>query len=145
MNGSDRISTFFYGSWINLKILREKDLFPEHHEVARLHGFDIEVRPIANLIPSDSHLVYGILLATSREKHQKILTALTQGTMGNIYLPEAVLVETLEKKWKPALCYIATRQEPKPSNPDYLNPFIQTAKEWKFPDWYINHLESFRT
>ncbi len=125
--------------------MKEKDLFPEKYEVAKLHDFDIYIQPIANLIPSDSHLVYGILIATSREKHQKILTALTQGTMGNIYLPEAVLVETLEKKWQPALCYIASRTEHKPTNSDYIEPFIATTKEWKFPEWYIKHLESFRS
>ncbi len=137
------IWTFFYGSWINLKILKEKDLFPEHHEIAQLHGFDIYVQPIANLIPSDSRSVYGILLATSREKHHRILTALTQGTMGSVYLPEAVLVETQEGKWKSALCYIAARGEPKASHPDYLDPFVKSAKEWGFPEWYIKHLESF--
>ncbi len=139
------IWTFFYGSWIDLKILKEKDFFPERHEVARLYGFDIYIQPIANLTPSDSHVVYGILLATSREKHQKILTALTQGAMGNVYLPEAVLVETLDGKWKPALCYIASRTEAKPAKPDYLDPFVCSAKEWKFPEWYVNHLESFRS
>ncbi|NGX46706.1 MAG: hypothetical protein K1000chlam3_00067 [Chlamydiae bacterium] len=138
------IWTFFYGSWIDLKILKEKDFFPEQHEIARLYGFGIYIQPIANLIPSDSQVVYGILLATTREKHQKIFTALTRGTMGSIYLPEAVLVETLEGKLKPALCYIASRAELKPANPDYLNPFVQSAKEWKFPQWYIKHLESFR-
>jgi hypothetical protein len=139
------IWTFFYGSWINLKILKEKDLLPERYEVARLFGYDIYIQPIANVVPSDSHVVYGILLATSREKHQKILTALTQGTMGSVYLPEAVLVETLENKWKPALCYMASRTEPKPASPDYLDPFVRSAKEWKFPEWYIKHLESFRS
>lgn len=138
------ISTFFYGSWINLEILKEKDLFPEQHEVAKLYGYDIYVQPIANLVRSERALVYGILLGTTREKHQKILTALTQGTMGNIYLPEAVLVETIEGMWKPALCYMASRNEVTPSSSDYLDPFVKSARDWKFPEWYIKHLESFR-
>jgi hypothetical protein len=76
---------------------------------------------------------------------KKIFTALTQGTMGNIYLPEAVLVETLDGKWKTAICYTASPTKPTPANPSYLGPFIHSAKEWKFPEWYIKHLESFYT
>ena len=139
------IWTFFYGSWINLKILKEKDFFPDHYEVARLHGFDISIQPLANIFPSESCTVYGILLATTREKHHRMLTALTTlGAMGTIYLPQAVLVETSDGKWKAALCYTSSREEPKPSPPDYLDPLVHSAKEWGFPEWYIKHLESFR-
>jgi hypothetical protein len=138
------IWTFFYGSWINLEILKEKNFSPEKYEIAKLHGYEIYIQPIANLTPNESSLVYGLLLATTREQHQRILTALSQGTMGNIYLPEAVLVETQEEKWKSAICYIADRTDTKPANSDYLDPFIKSARDLKFPDWYIKHLESFR-
>ena len=137
------IWTFFYGSWIDLNILREKGLYPEQFEVAKLMGFDIYIEPIANIFPKEGGIVYGILLGTTREKHQKILTALIQGTMGPQYLPEAVIVETLDSKLKPALCYRAPIDERKPSQPEYIDPFVHSAKQWKFPLWYVEHLEKF--
>jgi hypothetical protein len=53
--------TFFYGSYINLNVLREVNYVPEKWEVARLAGFDICIQPRANLVRSDQHSVYGIL------------------------------------------------------------------------------------
>lgn len=45
--------TFFYGSYMNLDVLKEVDLVPGRVEVARLNGFDILIRPLANLVRSD--------------------------------------------------------------------------------------------
>jgi hypothetical protein len=58
-----QVVTFFYGSYINPAVLRELDLVPERFEVARLAGFDISIRPLANLVPSESSLVHGVLVS----------------------------------------------------------------------------------
>lgn len=39
--------TFFYGSYMNFAVLKEVDLVPDRHEVARLGGFDIRNQPLA--------------------------------------------------------------------------------------------------
>lgn len=52
---------FFYGSYINLDVLREVSYAPRMFEVAQLLGFDICIRPRANLVRSNQHSVYGIL------------------------------------------------------------------------------------
>jgi cation transport regulator ChaC len=44
-----QIWVFFYGSLMNLAVLEALDLVPARWEVARLHGFDIRMRPRANL------------------------------------------------------------------------------------------------
>jgi len=49
------IWTFFYGSCINLNVLREVNYVPETWEVASLAGFDILIQPCANLVRSDRH------------------------------------------------------------------------------------------
>jgi hypothetical protein len=68
-----RVWTFFYGSFINLEVLAAQGLVPERHEVARLSGFDIQIRPLANLVRAEQHCVYGIL-ATA-----------THGQLGRLY------------------------------------------------------------
>ena len=60
-----KVWVFFYGSFINLDVLREAGLVPDRVEVARLGGFDIVIRPLANLIRSDQHSVYGILVTAN--------------------------------------------------------------------------------
>ncbi len=60
-------------------------------------------------------------------RNQKILSSLTQGVMGPVYLPEAVLVETEQEGYKPTLCYRADPTELKPTNSQYLDPFVKSA------------------
>lgn len=60
--------TFFYGSYINLNVLREVDFAPRRHEVARLPGFNIRIAPLANLVRSDEHTVYGIVATGTHDE-----------------------------------------------------------------------------
>jgi hypothetical protein len=55
-----KVWVFSYGSYKNFSVLREVDLVPERWRVRRLGGFDIRIRPRANLICSDRDSVYGI-------------------------------------------------------------------------------------
>jgi hypothetical protein len=45
-----KVWVFFYGSYINLNVLTEVDLIPEHWEVVRLAGFDIRTPSKAYLL-----------------------------------------------------------------------------------------------
>ena len=97
-----RVWTFFYGSYINFTVLKEVQFVPERWEVARLSGFDLVIRPRANLIRSGGHCVYGIA-ATATHAELGRLYAHAKDVLGETYLPEAVLVETMDGKWRPAL------------------------------------------
>jgi AIG2-like family len=132
--------TFFYGSFINLDVLRQAGYVPERFEVARLYGFDIRVQPLASLVRSEQHCVYGIAATATHEDLRRLYSQEWVGT----YLPEAVLVQTQDGKWRAALCYIAPPGEPRPAANDYLDRIVGPARQHGFPDWYIARLESFR-
>lgn len=137
-----RVVTFFYGSYINQDVLREVDLVPDRIEVARLPGFDIEIRPLANLIESDRHSVYGIL-ATATHAELGRLYAHAREVLGGEYLPRAVLASTLAGKLEPALCYIAPDLAAAPATPEYVARIAGPARAYEFPDWYVRRIESF--
>jgi len=139
-----KVWTFFYGSYMNLEVLKEVGLKPEQYEVAKLSGFDIEILPLANLVRSNKHCVYGIIASTTHEQ-LKLLYAHAQNVLGGTYLPEAVLVETLDGKLKPVMCYISSTIKPASAANDYIDKIVKAASEFKFPRWYINRLESFRS
>jgi hypothetical protein len=109
-----KVWVFFYGSYINFNVLREVGLVPEQWEVATLAGFDIVIRPRANLMRSDQHLVYGIT-ATATHAELDRLYAHARDVLGEVYLPEAVLVCTAAGMWRPALCYICPEMTPRPA------------------------------
>jgi hypothetical protein len=138
-----KVWTFFYGSYINLDVLKEVNFTPERWEVARLHGFDIRIQPRANLVRSEQGCVYGII-ATATHAELAGLYAHAKDVLGELYLPEAVLVETLDGKWQPALCYLCPEMEPRPAANDYIERIAGPARAYGFPDWYIQRLESFR-
>jgi hypothetical protein len=138
-----KIWTFFYGSYINFNILKEVNIVPEQWEVAKLYGYDIRIQPRANLIKSDQHCAYGII-ATATHLELARLYAHAKDILGEIYLPEAVLVEALDNKWKPVLSYISPSMESNPASNDYIDRIVTPARQYNFPAWYINRLESFR-
>jgi hypothetical protein len=94
-------------------------------------------------VRSEQHGVYGIV-ATATHQELSRLYAHAKEMLGETYLSEAVLVETLDGKWKPALCYICPEMQPRPAAQDYVDRIVKPAKEFGFPEWYIKRLESFR-
>jgi hypothetical protein len=138
-----RVWVFFYGSYMNFQVLRDVNLIPPHVEVTTLSGFDISIRPRANLVRSDQHRVYGIVTTATHGELQR-LYGHAKDVLGETYLPQAVLTEGLDGKLRPALCYIAPAMEARPATRDYVDRIVAPATEFGFPRWYIERLESFR-
>ena len=139
-----KVWVFFYGSYMNFDVLKGADIVTEQWEVAKVNGYDIIIQPRANLVVSDGRCVYGIL-ATATHAELNRLYAQAKDVLGETYLPEAVLAETLVASYRPALCYIAPSMEAKPASNDYVERILKPAREFNFPEWYIKRLESFRT
>jgi len=139
-----QVWVFFYGSYMNFAVLREMNVVPARWEVARLNGFDIFIRPRANLVRADRNCVYGIN-ATATHRELERLYAHAKDVLGETYLAEAVLTENLEGNWRPALSYIAAQMESRPAAQDYVERIVQPAREFGFPAWYIERLQSFRS
>ena len=63
-----KVAVFFYGSYMNPRVLEEANLSPEPLMPATLEDYEIVIRPLANLVRSDGGRVYGVLaLATHAE------------------------------------------------------------------------------
>ena len=137
-----KVWVLFYGSFINLDVLRGTGLAPDRVEVARLGGFDIVIRPLANLVRSDQHSVYGILVTATHAELGRLYDY-ARDKLGGTYLPEAVLAET-SGTWRPALCYIAPQMEPGTPSNDYVDRIVVPARQHGFPPWYLARLEAFR-
>ena len=137
-----KVWVFFYGSYMNLGVLREVDLVPERWEVGRLGGFGIQIRPRDNLIRSDRDSVYGIATTATHAELAR-LYAHARDVLGEVYLPEAVLVQLPSGLWRPCLCYICPDMAVRPADSAYVGRIVGPAREFGFPTWYIDRLESF--
>ena len=137
-----KVVTFFYGSYMDPAVLRGIGVVPDRVEVARLPGFDIEIHPLANLVPSDRHTVYGVLAPVTHAELGRLYDH-ARDVLGGVYLPHPVLASTLDGQVEPALCYIAPHLAPGPASPEYVARILGPARSYGFPAWYIRRLESF--
>ena len=142
--GQRQVWTFFYGSYLNLDVLKEVDYIPARYEPARLFGFDITIRPLANLVPAEEGCVYGIVATGTHAELERLYAHATQ-ILGGTYLPEAVLVQTFGGQWLPALCYIAPEITPGPADSAYIDRIVVAARKHGIPEGYLRRLECFRS
>lgn len=136
--------TFFYGSNMNLDILKAVDYIPKQVEAAILQGYDIKIRPLANLTRSDRHCVYGILATGTHDELDRLYGRYVHEELGAIYLPHPVLCEKLDGTLLPALCYLCPEMESASATNEYLDRIVESARTFGFPDWYIERLEEYR-
>jgi hypothetical protein len=137
------VTTFFYGSYMNLDVLREVDLVPASVQVARLDGYDIRIEPLANLVVSDRACVFGILADATHEELAR-LYAHAEHVLGGVYLPRAVLTRRADDAFVPALCYIAPDLPPGRADPAYVERILKPARDLDFPAWYVERLAAFK-
>ena len=113
------IPVFFYGSYLNRAVLAEVELRPKTWELARVTGFALRIAPRANLVPSESGVVYGALTAATHAELER-LYAHARNVLGEVYLPEAVIALDGSNAARPALCYIAPTMNEAPAEPAYV-------------------------
>jgi hypothetical protein len=142
MESQPEVAVFFYGSYMNRAVLAEVELSPRAWEVATLSGFDIDIRPRANLVRAAGASVWGILSAATHAELAR-LYAHASDVLGETYLPQAVLVEA-GGGFRPALCYICPRMDVRPAADDYIDRILAPAREHRFPPDYLQRIERFR-
>ena len=126
------VVTFFYGSYINPAVLREVNLVPRRFEVARLAGFDISIDPLANLVPSERSVVYGVLAEATHDELDRLYRH-ARDVLGGVYLPRPIVAETVDGYFKPALCYIAPELASGVPSPEYVHRIIEPATSPRVP------------
>jgi hypothetical protein len=107
-----------------------------------LPGYDLSIRPLANLVASDEHTVYGVLVAATHAELERLYRH-AENVLGGVYLPHPVLAYTLLGHAEPALCYIAPLLDPSPPDPAYVRRILEPARQYGFPVWYLERIESF--
>jgi hypothetical protein len=63
--------------------------------------------------------------------------------LGELYLPEAVLVETLDGRFQAAMTYICWTMTPRPPENDDVQRILTAAQDLKLPSWYLDWIAGF--
>lgn len=137
-----RVAVFFYGSYMNLRVLGEVDLVPDGVETASVRGFDVVIAPRANLVRADGGEVHGIVARASHAELDR-LYAHARDVLGETYLPEAVVARTRGGADLPALCYISHDMTPRPAEAAYVERIVVAARAHGLPADYVARLARF--
>src|SRR5262249_41821317 len=111
---------------------------------AKLSGYELTIRPRVNLAPSDRSCVYGSVVTMTHADLTTIYSHLEEH-LGLKYLPQAVLSETLDSRFMPALCYIAPHMTTGSADPAYVKQLAECVRAMRLPEWYASYIESFGT
>jgi hypothetical protein len=137
-----RVWVFFYGTFMRPGVLAEHEVTPTEVVPARLGGFDLDVRPRANLTRADRSCVYGALASLTHDDLAKIYSHLEEA-FGLKYLPETVLAEALDGTLRPALCYIMPHTSGARAGREYVAELAECVRAMGHPEWYAAYVESF--
>ena len=140
---TQRVWVFFYGSYMNLDVLKEADLIPGAYEVVSLPGYDIEIAPRANIFQDPNAVVHGIIASATHQELDRLYSEHAQKKLGGLWLPEAVIVSDQQGRLRSALTYIAPELAPGPTDEAYVERIALPAEAYGFPAEYVAKLRSF--
>lgn len=129
------VAGFFYGLFMDARVLRELGASPANPRRAYVEGFRLRIGSRATLVPRAGSRVYGMVIGLTHSDLERLYAA--PGLDG--YRPEAVLAHCLEGETVPALCYNLP-DEPRSTerNAAYAARLQNLLRELKFPAEYID-------
>jgi hypothetical protein len=128
------IEAFFYGLFMDVDILREKQVTPVKPRPAYVDGFALRIGERATLIPSLGARAFGMLISLTHRE----LSQLYSSPGLEQYRPEAVVVRTLDGESAPALCYnLPDAPLPHERNPEYAARLQAVLRRLNFPPDYV--------
>ena len=140
----NRVQIFFYGTFMTAGVLAEHGIYSPRITPAKLTGYELSIRPRVNLARSECASVYGSVAALTPNEISRLYQEL-EIKFGLKYLPEPVIVETLDGVFLPALCYIAPHMDDSAPAPEYVRQLAACVRELGLPERYALHVESFAT
>jgi len=140
---NNTVDVFFYGSYMNVDILMGMGIGQREYHVGQLAGYELTIGSSANVVKNGLARVFGIVFPLTHDELDTLYGREAQAKLGALYMPEPVLVMTANRQIMPSLCYVA--DEPVTGNPPttYIETILSAARQYEFPQSYLQHVESF--
>ena len=130
-----RVDVFFYGLFMDSALLAEQQVQPVNPRHGHLDGFALRIARRATLVPRSGARAYGVVFGLTHGELDRLYSApgLEQ------YRPEPAMVQTLEGRAIPALCYtLPVEPPPEEHNPEYAARLRTVLTKLKFPTEYAD-------
>lgn len=129
-----KIDVFFYGLFMDKRILREKGCPAPNLRPALLPGYALHIGDRATLVPNQSGIVFGLIGSLS---HSELENLYSDPSVQD-YRPEPVLVYLKEDEPMAALCFnLVEPPSLNEHNADYAKKLRALAESLNFPADYV--------
>jgi hypothetical protein len=132
-----RVDVFFYGLFMDHRLLEGKGIQPGDVRVAAVSGFRLRIGARAALVPAPAAEVYGVLMKLSHAD----LDRLYSEPSVQAYRPEPVLAVDRNGATVAALCYnLPESPPPAEHNPEYAAKLRTLAQQVGLPSEYVSSI-----
>ena len=130
---------FFYGLFMDLKLLEKNGLHLSNSRQAYLPDYALKIGSRASLIPTLGASAYGLVITVDAAG----IAALYSEASVADYVPEPVEVVTGEGEKVAATCYNLPSHLLKGTNVAYAEQLYRLAKALDFPQEYLSQIQQF--
>ncbi len=134
---------FFYGGYMDADVLRAAGTSPEYCEAGFVDELALTIGPIANMEEKEGSRAYGLLCRLSHADLDVLYGGDPAALKGIAYLPEAVLVKTMDGRAIPAITYVCAPLSGEVPDPAYVGRLAKGAEKLGLPSDYLDHIRSF--
>lgn len=145
MEHQAEVNVFFYGGYMDFKVLEGFGIGKRDYQVAQLMGYELTIGRSANVLKKGLQSVFGIITRLTHTEMDALYGQDAQAKLGTQYFPEPTVVMTSDGSIVSTFCYIAYESTDGEPSSQYLDTILNASKGYNFPEHYIQHIESFKT
>lgn len=136
ISGADAVRIFFYGLFMDEKLLVTKGLKPRAVTVGFVDDYGVHIGARATLVSRPGARAYGVIMDIAA---QEVADLYAEDSVAD-YVPETVMVDLMTGRCLEATCYNLPAAKIVGVNKDYAQSLLNLATKLGFPDEYLEQI-----
>jgi hypothetical protein len=132
------MKVFFYGLFMDVSLLADKGIVPNHSTVGFVDGYRLYIGARATLTRTPNDRAYGVVMDITEND----AAALYSEESVADYIPETVSVDLMDGGRVDAVCYNLPQDKITGANRDYAKALVAVASKLGFPESYLDQIRS---
>ncbi|MFC7048712.1 gamma-glutamylcyclotransferase family protein [Emcibacter nanhaiensis] len=130
------MKVFFYGLFMDEKLLIAKGIRPSGAKVGYVDGFALRIGARATLLRQPGGRAYGVVMEITPDEATQLYA---EDSVAD-YIPEPVKVILMDGTEVEATCYNLPRDKVTGANRDYAAALLEVATRLGFPESYLDQI-----
>jgi len=136
VNGACIVRVFFYGLFMDEKLLASKGIQPADIRRGFVEGYGLRIGERGTLVRDAGSRAYGLVMNVAPGEAAKLYAEESVAD----YLPEPVIVDTMDGAQVDATCYNLPVDKVTGTNKEYAESLLDLATRLGFPGSYLDEI-----